>query len=48
MASGATEPTGEKLVWRVLIFFPWDEERKLFRGEKIYTDTDVWSQAAIR
>jgi predicted ester cyclase len=42
------EPTGEKLAWRVVIFFPWDEERKLFRGEKVYTDTDVWSQAAIR
>jgi predicted ester cyclase len=42
------EPTGEKLSWRVVIFFPWDEKRKLFRGEKVYTDVDVWSQAAIR
>ena len=42
------EPTGEQLAWRVVIFFPWDEERKLFRGEKVYTDSDVWSQAAIR
>ena len=42
------EPTNELLTWRVVIFFPWDPERKLFRGEKVYTDADVWSQAAIR
>jgi predicted ester cyclase len=35
-------PTGEQLTWRVVIFFPWDPERRLFRGEKVYTDTDVW------
>ena len=40
-------PTGEHLTWRVVIFFPWDPERKLFRGEKVYTDVD-FSQAAIR
>jgi SnoaL-like polyketide cyclase len=32
------EPTGEQLTWNVVIFFPWDEERGLFRGEKVYTD----------
>jgi hypothetical protein len=32
------EPTGEHLTWNVVIFFPWDEERRLFRGEKVYTD----------
>ena len=37
------EPTGERLTWRVVIFFPWDRERRLFRGEKVYTDADVWS-----
>ena len=41
------EPTGEFLTWRVVIFFPWDPERKLFRGEKVYTDVD-FSQAATR
>ena len=41
------EPTGERLTWRVVIFFPWDEEKKLFRGEKVYTDFD-WSHAAMR
>jgi predicted ester cyclase len=35
-------PTGEQLRWRVVIFFPWDPERRLFRGEKVYTDADVW------
>jgi predicted ester cyclase len=35
-------PTGEQLTWRVVIFFPWDRERRLFRGEKVYTDTDAW------
>ena len=32
------EPTGEQLSWRVVIFFPWDSERRLFRGEKVYVD----------
>ena len=29
----------EHLTWNVVIFFPWDEERGLFRGEKVYADT---------
>ena len=33
------EPTGERLTWNVVIFFPWDDERRLFRGEKVYADT---------
>jgi predicted ester cyclase len=36
------EPSGERLTWRVVIFFPWDPERRLFRGEKVYADIDVW------
>ena len=40
-------PSGEHLAWRVVIFFPWDPARKLFRGEKVYTDVD-FSQAAMR
>lgn len=31
------EPTGGRLVWRNVIFFPWDRERRLFTGERIYT-----------
>jgi len=30
-------PSGERLSWKVVIFFPWDPERRLFRGEKVYT-----------
>ena len=30
-------PSGERLAWKVVIFFPWDAERRLFRGEKVYT-----------
>jgi SnoaL-like polyketide cyclase len=29
--------SGERLTWKVVIFFPWDPERRLFRGEKVYT-----------
>jgi predicted ester cyclase len=42
------EPTGERLTWRVVIFFPWDEEKKLFRGERVYTDFDVNQSAILR
>jgi predicted ester cyclase len=42
------EPTGERLEWRVVIFFPWDRKRRRFKGEKVYTDADVWSQSATR
>jgi predicted ester cyclase len=31
------EPTGEWMSWKVAIFFPWDPERRLFRGEKVFT-----------
>lgn len=31
-----TPPSGEPLEWKVVIWFPWDLERRLFRGEKIY------------
>jgi steroid delta-isomerase-like uncharacterized protein len=30
-------PSGERLSWKVVIFFPWDPERHLFRGERVYT-----------
>ena len=31
------EPSGERVTFRVVIFFPWDEQRKLFTGERMYT-----------
>jgi predicted ester cyclase len=31
-------PTGERMTFRVVIFFPWDPEHRLFKGEKVYVD----------
>ena len=30
------KPTGEKVAFRVVIFFPWDLEKKKFKGERVY------------
>jgi predicted ester cyclase len=30
-------PTGERLAWKVTIFFPWDREQRLFSGERVYS-----------
>jgi predicted ester cyclase len=30
-------PSGRRLEWKVAIFFPWDSDRRLFRGERVYT-----------
>jgi predicted ester cyclase len=30
-------PSGERLAWKVVIFFPWDVEQRLFKGERVYT-----------
>jgi hypothetical protein len=30
-------PSGERLAWTVAIFFPWDPERRLFGGERVWT-----------
>jgi hypothetical protein len=30
-------PSGEPLEWKVVIFFPWDREHSLFRGERVHT-----------
>jgi predicted ester cyclase len=37
-------PTGERIGWNVVIFFPWDRGRRLFRGEKVYVDADVFTR----
>jgi predicted ester cyclase len=31
-------PTGERLEWRVAIFFPWDPAARLFKGERVWVD----------
>jgi len=30
-------PSGDRLTWQVGILFPWDPQRRLFCGERIYT-----------
>lgn len=30
-------PSNERVTWRVVIFFPWDPDAGLFRGERVYT-----------
>ena len=32
-----TPPSAERLAWKVAIFFPWDPDKRLFRGERVYT-----------
>jgi predicted ester cyclase len=31
-------PSGRPLSFQVVIFFPWDHEKRLFRGEKVYVE----------
>jgi hypothetical protein len=33
--------SGERVDFRVVIFFPWDSDRRLFRGEKVYVDESI-------
>jgi predicted ester cyclase len=34
------EPSGERVEFTVVIFFPWDRERRLCRGEKVFVHAD--------
>jgi predicted ester cyclase len=34
------KPSGERVEFTVVIWFPWDRERGLFRGEKVYVHAD--------
>ena len=36
-------PTGQRVSFRVVIFFPWDAARQKFSGEKIYLDRSAIS-----
>jgi steroid delta-isomerase-like uncharacterized protein len=33
-------PSGERVEFRVVIFFPWNPEQRLFDGERVYFDAD--------
>jgi predicted ester cyclase len=30
-------PSGQHLVWKVAILFPWERDHRLFSGERVYT-----------
>jgi predicted ester cyclase len=34
------EPTGDRVEFRVVIFFPWDREARRFKGERVWVDSD--------
>jgi predicted ester cyclase len=34
------EASGERVEFKVVIFFPWDPDKKLFTGEKIHVDLE--------
>jgi predicted ester cyclase len=34
------EASGDRVEFTVVIWFPWDRERRLFRGEKVYVQAD--------
>lgn len=34
-------PTGKTITWKVVIWFPWDHDKQLFTGERIYIDSDA-------
>jgi len=31
-------PTGERVDWKVVIFFPWDRGQRRFKGERVFFD----------
>ena len=31
-------PTGERVAWKVVIFFPWDRDKRRFKGERVFFD----------
>ena len=33
---GGADPTGERVDFSVVIFFPWDPQRRLFKGERVH------------
>ncbi len=39
-------PTGERVEWKVVIFFPWDRDRRRFKGERVFFDAPALGGAA--
>jgi predicted ester cyclase len=40
-------PTGRRVEFTVLIFFPWDPERRKFGGERVFFDTGILAASGI-
>ena len=40
------QPTGERVEWKVVIFFPWDREQRRFKGERVFSTIDEAALAA--
>ena len=42
------EPSGREIVWRNVIFFPWDPDKRLFSGERVYSFFPEDSDGGLR
>jgi hypothetical protein len=40
------EPTGERVEFGVVIFFPWDPRARKFKGERVYTTLGAAAESA--
>jgi predicted ester cyclase len=40
-------PSGQRVEFTVLIFFPWDRERRKFAGERVFFDTGILGVHAV-
>jgi hypothetical protein len=40
------EPSGERVEFGVVIFFPWDPQARKFKGERVYTTLDEAAASA--
>ena len=38
--------TGERVEWKVVIFFPWDREKRRFKGERVFFDAPALTGTA--
>ena len=39
-------PTGERVAWKVVIFFPWDRGQRRFKGECVFFDAPALTGTA--
>jgi predicted ester cyclase len=41
------EPSGKRLEWRVIIYFPWDSDARLFAGERVWIDDPAFFRGSV-